>query len=215
MPGILLNGPMGRLEAHYTHNNQSNSPTALILHAHPGHGGNMNNPLSLKLHKLFSDLGYSSLRFNFRGVGKSDGEHDGSEGELADSAIALDWLQNQNQDSKEYWICGISFGAWVGMQLLMRRPEILRFVLISPPVGKYDFNFLAPCPASGVIINADKDSLIEVNLINDVVKRLNQQKSINVKQDVIKSTDHFFSKNEEKVIEKVKKYCFSFKSEEK
>ena len=54
MPGILLNGPMGRLEAHYTHNNQSNSPTALILHAHPGHGGNMNNPLSLKLHKLFS-----------------------------------------------------------------------------------------------------------------------------------------------------------------
>ena len=175
----------------------------------------MNNPLSLKLHKLFSDLGYSSLRFNFRGVGKSDGEHDGSEGELADSAIALDWLQNQNQDSKEYWICGISFGAWVGMQLLMRRPEILRFVLISPPVGKYDFNFLAPCPASGIIINADKDSLIEVSLINDVVKRLNQQKSINVKQDVIKSTDHFFSKNEEKVIEKVKKYCFSFKSKEK
>ena len=52
----------------------------------------MNNPLSLKLHRLFSDNGFSSLRFNFRGVGKSDGEHDGSEGELADSAIALDWL---------------------------------------------------------------------------------------------------------------------------
>ena len=82
-------------------------------------------------------------------------------------------------------------------------------------MGKYDFNFLAPCPASGIIINADKDSLIEVNLINDVVKRLNQQKSINVKQDVIKSTDHFFQKNEDKVIEKVKKYCFSFKSKEK
>ena len=125
----------------------------------------MNNPLSLKLHKLFSDLEFSTLRFNFRGVGKSDGEHDGSEGELADSAIALDWLQNQNQDSQEYWICGISFGAWVGMQLLMRRPEILKFILVSPPVGKYDFNFLAPCPASGVVINADKDPLVEVNLI--------------------------------------------------
>ena len=114
----------------------------------------MNNPLSLKLHRLFSDNGFSSLRFNFRGVGKIDGEHDGSEGELADSAIALDWLQNQNPESKEYWICGISFGAWIGMQLLMRRPEIPKFVLISPPVGKYDFNFLEPCPASGVIINA-------------------------------------------------------------
>ena len=53
MPEILLNGPVGRLEAHYTHNNTSNSPSILLLHAHPGHGGNMNNPLSLKLHRLF------------------------------------------------------------------------------------------------------------------------------------------------------------------
>ena len=206
MPEILLNGPAGRLEGHYTHNNETNSPSILILHAHPGHGGNMNNPLSLKLHRLVSDNGFSTLRFNFRGVGKSDGEHDGSEGELADSAIALDWLQNQNPESKEYWICGISFGAWIGMQLLMRRPEIPKFVLISPPVGKYDFNFLAPCPASGMIINAEKDSLIEVNLIKDVVKRLNQQQSINVMQEVIKSSDHFFSNHENKVIEKVKSY---------
>ena len=110
-------------------------------------------------------------------MGKSDGEHDGSEGELADSAIALDWLQNQNQDSQEYWICGISFGAWVGMQLLMRRPEILKFVLVSPPVGKYDFNFLAPCPASGLIIHADKDPLVEVNLIKDVVKKVKSAKN--------------------------------------
>ena len=92
------------------------------------------------------------------------------------------------------------------MQLLMRRPEIPKFVLISPPVGKYDFNFLAPCPASGMIINAEKDSLIEVNLIKDVVKRLNQQQSINVMQEVIKSSDHFFSNNENKVIERVKSY---------
>ena len=105
----------------------------------------MNNPLSLKLHKLFSDLGYSSLRFNFR-VGKSDGEHDGSEGELADSAIALDWLQNQNQDSKrilDLWNFFWSLGRYATFN---GRPEILRFVLISPPVGKYDFNFPSTLP---------------------------------------------------------------------
>ena len=209
MPEILLNGPIGRLEARYTHNNNAASPSVLILHAHPGHGGNMNNPLSLKLHKFFSDIGYSSLRFNFRGVGKSDGEHDGSEGELADSAIALDWLQNQNQESKEYWVCGISFGAWVGMQLLMRRPEIPKFILISPPVGKYDFNFLAPCPASGLVISAEKDSLVDNEAIDDVVKKLNKQKSIEVKHESIRSTDHFFSNNEQKVIDKVKKYVSS------
>ena len=103
----------------------------------------MNIKVVYNLHYAFFNMGFTVLRFNFRGVGKSDGEHDGSEGELADSAIALDWLQNQNPESKEYWICGISFGAWIGMQLLMRRPEIPKFVLISPPVGKYDFNFFS------------------------------------------------------------------------
>lgn len=209
MPEILLNGPAGRLEARYTHNNNSNGPSILILHAHPGHGGNMNNNLSLLLHKFFSDMGFSSLRFNFRGVGKSDGEHDGSEGELADSAIALDWLQNQNPESKEYWVCGISFGAWVGMQLLMRRPEIPKFILLSPPVGKYDFNFLAPCPASGIIISGEKDGLIDKDMVKDVATKLNKQKSISVKYDSIKSADHFFSNQEQRVIEKIKKYISS------
>ena len=206
MPEVLLSGPVGRLESRYTHNNSSNSPSVLILHAHPGHGGNMNNSLSLKLHKLFTDLGFSSLRFNFRGVGRSDGEHDGSEGELADSAIALDWLQSQNTVSENFWICGISFGAWVGMQLLMRRPEIPKFILISPPAGKYDFNFLAPCPASGLVISGEKDNLIETDAVKSIIKKLNQQKSIIVKHDIVKGCDHFFTKMESKVLEKVKKY---------
>ena len=209
MPEILLNGPIGRLEARYTHNNRSESPSVLILHAHPGHGGNMNNTLTLKLHKLFSDLGFSSLRFNFRGVGKSDGEHDGSEGELADSAIALDWLQSQNQETDNFWICGISFGAWVGMQLLMRRPEIPKFILISPPAGKYDFNFLAPCPASGLIISGEKDTLVENESVKGIVAKLNQQKTILVKHDTVKGSDHFFTQMETKVLEKVKKYVNS------
>jgi len=206
MPEILLNGPVGRLEAHYTHNNAATSPSILILHAHPGHGGNMNNPLTLKLHKIFSDNGFSSLRFNFRGVGKSDGEHDGSEGELADSAIALDWIQSQNQSSDEYWICGISFGAWIGMQLLMRRPEITKFILVGPPAGKYDFNFLAPCPSSGLIFSGEKDNLIDHNVLQNLVKKLNEQSSVNIKHEIVKNSDHFFSGNELTIIQKVNNY---------
>ena len=206
MPEILINGPVGRIESRYTHSVKTNSPTMLVLHAHPGHGGNMDNHLSVLLHKNFSDLGFSTLRFNFRGVGKSDGEHDGSEGELADSAIALDWIQGQNESSNEHWICGISFGAWVGMQLLMRSPEIPKFILISPPVGKYDFNFLAPCPASGLVISAEKDNLVDNSSVSEAVSKLNKQKSIEVKHQLIKSADHFFSGAEHKVIEKIKKY---------
>ena len=92
------------------------------------------------------------------------------------------------------------------MQLLMRRPEIPKFILISPPVGKYDFNFLAPCPASGLVISAEKDNLVNNSDVSDAVKKLNKQKSIEVKHELVKSVDHFFSNNEQKVIEKVKKY---------
>lgn len=209
MPEVFINGPVGRIESRYTHNINHNSPSILLLHAHPGHGGNMNNHLSVKLHKNFSDLGFSSLRFNFRGVGKSDGEHDGSEGELADSAIALDWIQNQNQSSDEYWICGISFGAWIGMQLLMRRPEITKFILIGPPAGKYDFNFLAPCPASGIILSGDKDSLIDHSILSNLVKKLNSQNNIVVKHEIIKGSNHFFTNHENSVQQKINNYIKS------
>ena len=67
-------------------------------------------------------------------------------GELSDAAAALDWLQGMNADAKSCWIAGYSFGAWIGMQLLMRRPEIDCFISVSPPANSYDFAFLAPAP---------------------------------------------------------------------
>ena len=206
MPEVFINGPVGRIESRYTHNVSPTSASMLLLHAHPGHGGNMNNHLSVALHKNFSDLGFSTLRFNFRGVGKSDGEHDGGEGELSDSAIALDWVQSQNPSSKEYWICGVSFGAWIGMQLLMRRPEITKFILLGPPAGKYDFNFLAPCPSSGLIFSGEKDSLIDHSVLANLIKKLNEQESIDGKHEIIKGSNHFFSKHENNVIQKINNY---------
>ena len=95
------------------------------------------------------------------------------------------------------------------MQLLMRRPEIPKFILISPPAGKYDFNFLAPCPASGLVISGEKDSLIDTESVRGIIKKLNEQKSITVKHEIVKSSDHFFNEMEQKVLEKVKKYVSS------
>jgi pimeloyl-ACP methyl ester carboxylesterase len=64
-----------------------------------------------------------------------------------------------NQNSKQCWVAGFSFGAWIGMQLLMRRPEITGFVSVAPPANLYDFSFLAPCPSSGLIINGTADKV--------------------------------------------------------
>ena len=105
----------------------------------------MNNKVVYALYQCFVRRGYSTLRFNFRGVGRSQGSFDRGEGELSDAASALDWLQTYNPNAGSCWVAGFSFGAWIGMQLLMRRPEIESFISIAPPANMYDFTFLAPC----------------------------------------------------------------------
>src|SRR3546814_14701154 len=114
MPEVIFNGPDGRLEGRYQHGKKSNAPIALILHPHPQHGGTMNNKVVYTLYHAFTRRGFSCLRFNFRGVGRSQGTFSRGEGELADAAAALDWLQCYNENAPQCWIAGFSFGAWIG-----------------------------------------------------------------------------------------------------
>ena len=149
MPDIILPGPAGRIEARYQRQKAPNAPMALILHSHPQYGGTMNNPLVYELYHRYHKLGCTVVRFNFRGVGRSQGSFDNGAGELSDAAAVLDWMSTLYPNPSYCWVAGISFGAWIGMQLLMRRPEITGFVSIAPQANLYDFAFLAPCPASG------------------------------------------------------------------
>jgi alpha/beta superfamily hydrolase len=160
MPEIIINGPEGRIEARYHHSKQAGAPIAIVLHPHPEHGGSMNNKITYAIYRTFVDMGFNTLRFNFRGVGKSEGKFDQGEGELSDTASVLDWMQSYNPSAAACWVAGFSFGAWIGMQLLMRRPELNGFVSINPPANLYDFNFLAPCPVSGMIIQGDRDEIV-------------------------------------------------------
>ena len=107
MTEILIPGPEGRIEAQYKHGNKINQNVALILHPDPTKGGTMNTKVVYYLYKCFMSLGFSTLRFNFRGVGKSDGKFDGGEGELSDAAVILDWLQNNNPNAKECWVAAL------------------------------------------------------------------------------------------------------------
>jgi len=192
MPEVIINGPAGRIEARYSPGNQQGSPCAIVLHPHPLHGGTMNNKVVYTLYKAFSDNGFSVLRFNFRGVGRSSGEYDNGVGELLDAACAMDWLQLHNQYSNTYWVSGFSFGAWIAMQLLMRRPEVSGFISASPPVNKYDFSFLSPCPASGMIVQGDMDSVVSEEAVSKMAERLSKQRGIQIEYQVIEGADHFF-----------------------
>ena len=191
MPEVIINGPEGRLEGRYYPAKVPNSPIALLLHPHPQHGGTMNNKVVYQLYQMFVRRGFATLRFNFRGVGRSQGSFDRGEGELSDAASALDWLQTQNQDAPMCWVSGFSFGAWIGMQLLMRRPEITGFISISPPANMYDFSFLAPCPASGLITHGDKDDIVPIVSVDKLVQKLKKQKNIEIDYRVLKGGDHF------------------------
>ncbi len=192
MPELIINGPAGRIEARYHHEGASDSPIALILHPHPQFGGTMNNQVVYSLYYTFAKRGFSVLRFNFRGVGRSQGFWDGGPGELADAASALDWLQIVKPDSKTCWIAGVSFGTWIAMQLLMRRPEIDGFVCVAPPSNLYDFSFLAPCPSSGLMINGDKDRVVPTQSVADLSQKLKTQKGIKIDHEVVAGANHFF-----------------------
>lgn len=192
MPEIFIAGPEGRLEARYFPQKTSNPPVALVLHPHPQHGGSMNSKVTFALYKAFVEMGFNTLRFNFRGVGKSEGKFDEGEGELADAATIMDWLQVHNPDAPATWVAGFSFGAWISMQLLMRRPEIDGFISVSPPSNLYDFNFLAPCPVSGQIIHGSSDMVVPKTAVDSLVAKLNAQKNISINYQVLKGADHFF-----------------------
>ena len=206
MPEVVLTGAAGRLEGRYAPGKTENAPIALILHPHPKAGGHMNNPVAVQLYHLFMKRGFSTLRFNFRGVGRSQGEFDSGIGELADAATALDWLQAMNPQASQCWVAGYSFGAWVGMQLLMRRPETDGFISVSPPTNIYDFSFLAPCPASGLILHGAADTVATPNEVERVVAKLRTQKGIVIDYELIDEASHFWQNHLPSVEEKVGQY---------
>jgi len=193
MPEVIFNGAAGRIEGRYHQSKQKNAPIALILHPNPQQGGTMNNKVVYALYRCFVNRGFNTLRFNFRGVGRSEGTYDNGEGELSDAAAALDWLHAYNVNSPACWVAGFSFGAWIGMQLLMRRPELSGFVSVSPPAHQYDFNFLAPCPVSGLIAQGDQDPVVPHETVEKLATKLQAQRGIRIDYRLVNGADHFFS----------------------
>ncbi|RIV92254.1 alpha/beta fold hydrolase [Aurantiacibacter xanthus] len=206
MPHVIFPGPEGRLEGRYSPAPRPRAPVAMILHPHSQGGGTMNDRIVQRLYKTFVDRGFATLRFNFRGVGKSQGSFDNGIGELSDAASALDWVQSIHPEAQVTWVAGVSFGALIGMQLLMRRPEIRGFISVAPPANMYDFSFLAPCPASGIFIQGTGDTVVQPNSVQKLVDKLRTQKHITIHHDEIPRANHFFENELEELMGSVDKY---------
>ncbi len=194
MAEVFFTGAAGRIEGVYQPGATPNAPVALVLHPNPQLGGTMNNKVVYTIFQGFAKLGFSVLRFNFRGVGKSQGIFDGeAETELADTLTALDWLKSMNPEASHTWIAGYSYGALVGLSVLMRRPDINGFVAVSPPADVCDFSYLTPCPASGLIIQGGADTIVSEPAVATMAERLDSYRKVSVKYVMLPQADHLYN----------------------
>ncbi len=189
---IILSGAEGRIQASYHKSKTPNAPIAVIFHDLPSNGGNMNEKVNYTLFYSFLQKGFSVIRFNFRGIGSTQGIFEADEGELTDASTVVDWIQEQNEEAEEFWLAGSGFGAWVAMQILMRRIEITGYIAVNPSLKKYDFSFFNPAPCDGLVIGAGSDPQITEDSLKTLVSQINKQKSSHVDYASIPGANHNF-----------------------
>ena len=206
MAEILIPGPQGRIEARYIPPAIKGGSIALILHPHPRAGGTMQDPITIRLYQMFEKKGFGVLRFNTRGVGRTQGVYDHGVGELEDAAYVMDYMESLVESPRYVWCAGYSFGAWITLQLLMRRPELDGFLAIAPPANHYDFSFLAPCPASGLIVSGDNDAISKPDDVERALSKVRIQKGETIERTSIAGANHFFQDKHDELIEICENY---------
>jgi alpha/beta superfamily hydrolase len=157
---LLLPGPVGQLEAMTSSPETPRNPPAIavICHPHPLFGGTMHNKVIYTLARCFNSLGLASVRFNFRGVGLSQGEYDTGIGETDDLLAILTWLKESCPESA-IWLAGFSFGAYVAARAAKVWPAKL-LICVAPPIEKFPFKELPPFPCPWILVQGDEDEVV-------------------------------------------------------
>lgn len=166
-PGVyplLISGSAGQLELELTIPERANKQYVAILgHPHSLQGGTMHNKVVTTLVRVFKELDIASLRFNFRGVGQSDGEYDAGLGESDDMLmIACQWLEEI--PTAHIIFAGFSFGSYVAYRAAAQSPHAL-LVTIAPSVQHYDYTQYFPIPAPWIIVQGDEDEVVPAHLV--------------------------------------------------
>ncbi|MCL6480714.1 MAG: alpha/beta hydrolase [Firmicutes bacterium] len=158
---VFLQGPAGRLEASLwvSEMKEGSGPVrlaGLVCHPHPLYGGTMHNKVVFQVARTLQALRLPVLRFNFRGAGLSQGEHDGGRGELDDVRAALDYLSEQFQESRIV-LAGFSFGAWVGLRAGCEDSRVVDLIGLGLPVENSDFSYLKRCTKAKLFVQGTAD----------------------------------------------------------
>lgn len=154
----LIRGPSGQLELLVaSKKDETRKAWGIVCHPHPLHGGTMQNKVVTTLVKVFTDLGANTVRFNFRGVGKSEGSFDNGVGELDDLLAVIEWVLEINPD-KDVWLAGFSFGAYIAALAATRIP-VTKLITVAPPVAHFDMKKLPQINCKWALAMGEKDDI--------------------------------------------------------
>jgi alpha/beta superfamily hydrolase len=168
---LSLPGPAGALEALTACPEQPVPATAVVCHPHPLQGGSMQNKVVHTLARAFGELGLRTLRFNFRGVGASEGAHAGGVGETEDVLAVLDWVRAR-RPRDQLWLAGFSFGAFMALRAAAQFP-VAQLILVAPPVNFYPE--LGPPPGPRVptlVLQGEDDDVVQASEVRAWIERL-------------------------------------------
>ena len=158
----------------------------VITHPHPVYGGDMHNPVVDTIRKVYRKKGYTTLRFNFRGTGQSQGKYNDGHGEQADVRAAVDKLQANGLE--EIHLAGYSFGAWVNACAVTSGLEIHRMVMVSPPVAMIDFSDVGSLDSLDLVVTGGRDDIAPVEGIENKMETWSKTARL----EVIGLADHFY-----------------------
>jgi len=158
----------------------------VITHPHPLYGGNMDNNVVESLVRMYQLAGYTTLRFNFRSVGSSEGKYDNGMGEREDVKAALHYLTQRGKKVLE--LAGYSFGSWVNALAISEVDTVDRMVMISPPVAFMDFSSVGLTPQIQLVVAGSQDQIAPPELIEKLLATWNPGAHL----EIIDGADHFY-----------------------
>lgn len=175
---LTLVGPAGRIEAAIELPKPENTRrgVAVIGHPHPPDGGTMNNKVVTSIARALAECGIASLRFNFRGVGQSEGAYDEGRGETLDFLAVAQWLQAARPDDA-LWLAGFSFGSWVALRTARQLP-VQQMIVVAPPVGFRDFIGVPPPPCPWLVVQGEADEVVDPAKVIDWAERADNRPSL-------------------------------------
>jgi alpha/beta superfamily hydrolase len=186
----------GQLEAILKEPSGDVRGVALVCHPHPLGGGTMHNKVVYRAAAGLVEAGLVALRFNFRSVGNSSGEHDDGNGEKDDVKDVLNYL-TENYPNQPITLAGFSFGSKVGTEIALDDERIVRLVSIGTPVDKYDFSFLKECRKPILFVHGDQDEFGSMESLNSLVAQVAE--NTETKLVVFENCGHFFDKHLEEL----------------